>query len=356
MKCKFLNVISLVLMAFLLAGCKDNIDIALITDMGTVVDGSFNQGSYEGINSYAEETGKVYEIYEPGNASTDCYLKSIKKAVSDGAEVIVCPDVLFEEAVYKAQKKYPYVQFILVDGEPHDSLYEDYSLQENTMPIMFSEEQLGFLAGYSAVRDGNTELGFIGGIDQEAIVEYGYGYVQGADYAAIEMGVNVNIKYCYSGTFSEDDNVKALAEKWYNEGTDVIFACGGSMGKSVMMAAENCNGYVIGVDSDQSGLSETVITTAEKKLDVAVYTGLKNYFDETFVGGTIYEMDAANEGIGLEMENSRFKTFSQTEYDAIYSQLLSGRIMPFVSMAYANCADLEVVNTTVDFVSLPVGE
>ena len=339
-----------------LVGCGGGIDMALITDTGTIHDGSFNQGAYEGMVRYAQETDKEYKVYEPAASSKSELLKSIKQAVSDGADVIICPGVLFEEAVYTAQKKYKNVEFIIIDGEPHDSSYNNYDVRDNTMPILFSEEQAGFLAGYAAVRDNNTELGFLGGMNQDSVIKYGYGFVQGADYAAIEMGVDVNIKYCYTNTFLESEEAKSLAERLYMHGTSVIFACGGSMGKSVIAAAEITGGKVIGVDSDQSGISKTVITSAKKSLANAVYTGVSNYYDETLIGGTVYRMDAANDGISLEMEQSRFDTFSEVEYDAIYAQLVSGRIVPYASSNYGNCSDLELVNTTVDFLEMSQNE
>ena len=124
------------------------------------------------------------------------------------------------------------------------------------------------------------------------------------------------------------------------------------MGKSVMAAAEESNGKVIGVDVDQSIMSSTVITSAKKMLSNAVYTGLSNYYDETFLGGTSYIMDATNYGVGLELENSRFESFSETEYDMIFGQLLSGRITPYASTEYGNCSDLEFVNIVVDYQEL----
>ncbi len=336
-----------------ICGCGERVDIALITDMGTVEDGSFNQGAWEGIMEFAESNdNKVCKYYEPKDTTTDSYLASIKEAVKEKAEVVVCSGFLFEEAVYTAQKKYPYVQFILIDGVPHDSAYSDYTIKENTVPIMFSEEQLGFLAGYAAVRDGNTNIGFMGGMEQEAIVQFGYGFVQGADYAAIERGVDVNLKYCYTGTFSESDEVNRLASEWYKEGVSAIFACGGSMGRSVMSAAESSNGKVIGVDIDQSYLSETVITSAKKMLSNAVCTAVSDYYGGSVTGGAVYDMDAANDGIGLEMTNSRFETFSEVEYSAIYSMLVTGRIVPYSSTAFGDTSDIELVNTKVENVEL----
>ncbi|MCR5420007.1 MAG: BMP family ABC transporter substrate-binding protein [Lachnospiraceae bacterium] len=335
-----------------LSGCGGKVDIAFITDMGTVSDGSFNQGSYEGALNYAENNDKQIKVYEPQGASNSDYLKEIRSAVKDGAKVVVCAGTLFEESIYTAQKKYPKVDFILVDGIPHDDKGKDFTIKDNTMPIMFSEEEAGFLAGYAAVRDGNTELGFVGGTNQESVEQFGYGYVQGADYAAIEMGVNVRVKYCYANTFLEDDNVKNMAEAWYNGGTQIIFACGGAMGRSVIAAAEESGGKIIGVDIDQSRISETVVTSAKKMLGNAVYMGLEKKFSENFTGGAVYEMEAENNGIGLEMENSRFEKFDEELYNAIYEQLASGRIEPYSSTDFGNTSDLELVNTEVFYLEL----
>ncbi len=356
MRKRIINVISLVLMTFALAGCDDGIDIAFITDMGTVYDGSFNQGTYEGVARYTEETGKVCQVYEPDGVTNDDYLANIKKAVKDGADVIVCPGYLFEEAIYKAQKKYPKVEFILVDGQPHNADGSDYTINENTMPIVFAEEQAGFLAGYAAVRDGNTDLGFMGGTNQDSVIRFGYGFVQGADYAAVETGVNVSIRYCYANTFLESEDVKNMTSAWYKGGTQVIFACGGAMGKSVFAAAEENNGKVIGVDIDQSSASETIITSAKKELGNAVYQGLVNYYDDTFTGGTLYEMDAANDGVGLEMDNARFENFTREQYEEIYARLLSGGIVPYRSTDYGNTSDLELVSTEVYYLELKKDE
>ena len=356
MKKGIINVISLVLMTFALTGCGKGIDIAFITDMGTVYDDSFNQGTYEGVVRFTEDTGKTCKIYEPDGVTNDEYMKNIKKAVKDGAEVIVCPGYLFEEAIYKAQKKYPKVEFILVDGQPHNADASDYTIEDNTMPIVFSEEQAGFLAGYAAVRDGNTDLGFMGGNCQDSVIRFGYGFVQGADYAAIEMGTNVSIRYCYANTFLENDDVKSMTSAWYKGGTQVIFACGGAMGKSVFAAAEETGGKAIGVDIDQSNVSESIITSAKKMLGNAVYQGLSNYYDDTFTGGTLYEMDAANDGIGLEMDNARFTSFTREEYDTIYARLVSGGIVPYNATDYGNTSDLELVSTEVYYMELKKNE
>lgn len=344
-----------VLLLLLLAGCKKSegeAELALITDVGTIEDGSFNQGAWEGIKRYAEENGVNYRYYQPKEADTAVYLDTIKEAVKNGAKLIVCPGYLPEVAVYQAQDKYPKVNFILLDGTPHNADYTDDKINDNVMPILFKEDQAGFLAGYAAVRDGYTHLGFMGGIAEEPVIRYGYGFVQGADYAAIEMGVNVDINYCYTDTFNESPKVQELAASWYQGGTEIIFACGGSMGRSVMAAAEAADAKVIGVDVDQSQESPTVVTSAMKMLSNAVYAGAKDYNNNSFKGGEIMTMTAKNGGVGLPMQTSDFRKFTSAEYDAIFTLLVEDSIVPYTSAEVGTTEDLTLINTTVQYVPL----
>lgn len=354
--------ISMLLLLFLFvttaAGCGsesgEKAELALITDVGTVEDGSFNQGAWEGVKQYAEQNGIGCRYYQPKEAATNVYMDTIKTAVKNGAKLIVCPGYLPEEAVYQAQDKYPKVNFILLDGTPHNADYTDNKINENVMPILFEENQSGFLAGYAAVRDGYTHLGFMGGVAEEPVIRYGYGFVQGADYAAIEMGVNVDIKYCYTDTFLESPKVNDMASSWYEQGTEVIFACGAAMGRSVMSAAEAsaAEAKVIGVDVDQSKESPTVITSAMKMLSNAVYSGIKDYYNNSFRGGEITVLAAKNGGVGLPIENSDFRTFSEAEYDAIFTKLVEEEIVPYASTDVGTTDDLTLVNTVVAYLPM----
>ena len=224
------------------------------------------------------------------------------------------------------QNQYPDVHFILVDGEPHDADY-NYETAANTMPILYQEDQAGFLAGYAAVKDGYTKLGFMGGMALPAVIRYGYGYLAGANYAAEEMGISgVEVTYYYTGSFDATPEAQTMAASWYNAGTEVIFACGGSVGNSVMAAAEASDGKVIGVDVDQSSESATVITSAMKMLSNSVYDAVKSGYDGSFKGGETAVFNAANDGVGLPMETSQFTTFTQADYDAIFAKIVSGEI------------------------------
>lgn len=305
------------------AGEDGKFELALITDIGTIDDKSFNQGAWEGLKKYAEEKNISHKYYKPTEKSNDAYLSAIELAVKGGAKAIVTPGFLFEEPVYIAQDQYPDVKFILIDGNPHDADY-NYKTGDNTVGITYAEEQAGFLAGYAAVKEGYTKLGFLGGMAVPAVVRYGYGFVQGADYAAKELNVpEISMNYHYTGGFDATPEAQTLAASWYQSGTEVIFACGGAVGNSAMAAAEQANGKVIGVDVDQSPESQTVITSAMKGLGASVYTIVSQFYDNKFPGGQNLVFDATNEGVALPMDTSKFEKFTKADYDKLYAALVA---------------------------------
>ena len=332
---------------------SDGYELALVTDLGTIDDKSFNQGAWEGMKKYAEENGISYKYYQPQEGTTDSYLETIGLAIEGGAKLVVCPGFLFEEPVYLAQDQYKDVHFILLDGEPHSGDYSEYRTEANVMPILFQEDEPGFLAGYAAVKDGYTKLGFLGGMAVPAVIRYGYGFAEGADYAAKEMGVDgIEIMYNYTGAFAATPEAQSMAASWYQNGTEVIFGCGGAVGNSVMAAAEEKSAKVIGVDVDQSYESDTVVTSAMKQLSVSVYDGVRDFYAGSFPGGKTSIFSAKNDGIGLPMETSKFTKFTQADYDAVYAQLKDGKITLVQPSEDNNdpTKDLKLEKATINFV------
>jgi len=328
-------------------------ELALVTDLGTIDDKSFNQGAWEGMTKYAEENGISYKYYQPQEGTTDSYLETIGLAVEGGAKLIVCPGFLFEEPVYLAQDQYTDVKFILLDGEPHSGDYSEYRTNENVMPILFQEDQAGFLAGYAAVKDGYTKLGFMGGMAVPAVIRFGYGFIEGAEAAAAELGISgIEVMYTYTGAFAATPEAQSMAASWYQNGTEVVFGCGGAVGNSVMAAAQEKGAKVIGVDVDQSFESDTVITSAMKLLSNSVYDGVKAFYDGNFPGGKTSVFTVSNEGVGLPMDTSKFNTFTQADYDAIYKKLVDGAF-ELVQPSADNInptVDLSVSATTINYV------
>ena len=322
---------------------SDGFEIALITDKGNIDDKSFNQGSWEGVIAFAEAEGISHQYIKPEEASDAGYLAAIDLAVTAGAKVVVTPGFLFEVPIYEAQTKYPDVKFILLDGTPHTADYATFETKENVASILYSEEQSGYLAGYAAVMDGMTKLGFMGGMAVPAVQAFGYGYLQGAEDAAEGLGLadgSVEVTYHYTGNFEENDTNKATARTMFQEGTEVIFACGGAVGKSVMSAASEADAKVIGVDVDQRYDSETVMTSATKGLAASVIAVLESIYKtdswDTFGGKTTY-FNAANDGVGLPTtvigdENAdafdRFEQFTMDQYEEVYAKLVDGSVEP----------------------------
>ena len=320
-------------LAVTLASCgteDEGFRIAMITDVGDVDDRSFNQGTWEGIVAFAEENDITHRYYRPLEVSDAAYLDAIDLAVQGGAEIIVTPGFLFEPAIYQAQDLYPEVSFVLIDGTPHAGDYATYNIADNTLSILFDEHESGFLAGYAAVKDGYTQLGFLGGVAVPAVVKFGVGFVAGAFYAAQEEGVDIELddsRYAYLGNFEPNDNNKNAAAAWYVQGTEVIFVAAGGAGNSVMAAAEEAGASVIGVDVDQSAQSETVITSAKKELGNAVQQALQAWLDGSFPGGIQQLKGADNDGVGLPEDFSRFNQFTAAEYDTLYARISGGTLV-----------------------------
>ena len=352
----FLKLIILSIMLIISLSCKDTkknsgYELALITDIGTIDDKSFTQGSWEGLKKYAEEKGITYKYYKPAGKDTDSKIDSIYLAISSGAKLIVTPGYLFEPAIYKVQDIHPEINFVLLDGTPQDGTYTDFRIEKNVYAVLYAEEEAGFLAGYGVVKEGYTNLGVMGGMAEPSVIRFGYGFVQGADYAAKELGVkNIKIDYTYIGGYEPTPEVQTKASSWFIKGVQVIFAPAGGAGNSVMSAAEQNKGYVVGVDVDQSVESPTVITSAMKMIGESVYNAIDEFYKGNFPGGKIAVLDAKVHGIGLPMETSKFKNFTKEDYDNIYKKLVDGSIEILKDTDAKDVSQLPLDNVKVNFI------
>ena len=267
------------------SGGDDTYEIAMITDSGSVTDKSFNQSAYEGVKEFGEKNDITYKYYAPKDTDQAGLLSTIDDAVDNGAKVVVTPGFNFSGALYQAQEKYPDVKFVTIDFEPQKDGSGETKVGDNTVSYLFSEQESGYVAGYAAVKEGYTKLGFMGGMALPAVENYGVGYLQGASDAAKEMNVNVVVNYTYTGTFSESPDIKSKASSWYAGGTEVIFSCGGQICNSIFAAGQEAGKYTIGVDTDQSGDSDTVVTSALKDVKGATIEALNAYKKDKFQGG-----------------------------------------------------------------------
>ena len=324
-------------------------EIAFVTDVGQLKDKSFNQGTWEGCKLYAAANGLSYKYYQPANAdqaTDDDRYDAMKAAVDGGAKIIVCAGFMQAGALEKAAKEFTGVNFIFIDGW-------DLGL-DNVAGIFYQEEQAGYLAGYAVVMEGYTKLGFCGGGGgtNPACCRYGYGFVQGANAAAAQKGINIEVKYSwqYGASFSASPELQTMAAGWYESGTEIIFACGGSMFSSIAAAAAENDAKVVGVDVDQSAESDTVVTSAMKGLSASVQWALAKQFDGTWaeIGHNGTSLGAANDAVGLPTATWSLQNWTVAEYEALLAAMKDGSLV--VDPAYPEDNVFTLSNATVEVI------
>lgn len=310
-------------------------EVALITDKSSISDKGFNEAAYKGIRIYAQAAGVSYSFYSAKSDTEEGYLSAVNTAIKNNAGLIICAGSHFSKAVGALQEHYPDIHFLLLDSAPSDASGNEISPAENVHCITYHEEQAGYLAGYMATLEGFTSFGFIGGEALPSVTRYGYGFLQGIDDASDAFGLDdiINVKYWYSGTFNPDKEIEDTASAWYSSGTEIIFACGGDIYQSVLEAAEEYDGKLIGVDVDQSGISDRFLTSAMKGISNSVILAL----DEYCAAGNVWPDDLAgniksygvdDKCIELPVSNEawRFQTISIEDYLNIYTLIKHGNL------------------------------
>ena len=349
---KFLVLLLAALMVFSFAACGGGggggeeaaddgaMKVAMVTDYGDITDQSFNQTTYEACKAFCEENGIDFTYKKPASDSTADRVSSIEEAIEEGYGVIVMPGYAFADAIYEVAPLYPDTKFVALDVSEGDlTAYGEREFDgPNVVSAVYQEELAGYMAGYAAVKLGYTKLGFLGGMAVPAVQRYGHGFVQGADAAAGEAGVDgVEIKYVYGGQFFGDADITAAMDTWYSQGTECVFACGGGIYTSAAEAAAKVGGKVIGVDVDQAGIIDgaygegMTVTSAMKGLGATVNTLLGAIKDgnwDEYAGqiknlGLVSETPADNY-VQLPESTQWADGFQQADYEQLVKELFSG--------------------------------
>ena len=335
--------------------------VAMITDYGDITDQSFNQTTYEACKAFCEEHGIEFNYYKPSGDSTAERVASVEKAIDEGHNVIVMPGYAFGGTIVETSEQYPDVKFIALDvaagdileagvaakGETYDYNpanwnVTDYCYMDNVYCAVYQEEISGYFAGYAAVKLGYTKLGFLGGMAVPAVIRFGYGYVQGADAAAQELGITVDMNYAYGNQFYGDADITAAMDTWYADGTEVVFACGGGIYNSAAEAAQKVGGKVIGVDTDQApvinekygdGITVTSAmkglypTTYDTLTDVLINGNWANYAGKITTLGLVSGDDLEANYVQLPMDSTQWGDgFTQDDYKALVAGVFAGDI------------------------------
>ena len=382
MKKIFALLLAVLMVAALFAGCgsseagntsSSEYRIAMVTDYGDITDQSFNQTTWEAVVAFGEANGIETKYYKPTSNDTASRVASVELAIAEGYNVIVMPGYAFGGTIVECAEAYPDVKFFALDvgagdmletavankGESYDYNPDnwnltDYVYMDNVYCAIYQEELAGYMAGYAAVKLGYTKLGFLGGMAVPAVIRYGYGYVQGADAAAAELGITVDMKYAYGNQFYGDADITAVMDTWYADGTEVVFACGGGIYTSAVDAAKAAGKKVIGVDVDQAaviaayaagdGASEEEIaacmdltvtsamkglrpTTIDTLTDVVINGNWDNYKGKIQTLGLVSADPEANY-VQIPMATTQFEDgkFTADDYKAIVAGMFDGTI------------------------------
>ena len=368
MKRKIMAVLLAAAMTGSLAGCgstqnknaadasEEKMKVAMLTDSGDITDQSFNQMTYEACKAWGKENDIEFNYYKPQSDSDEARTASVDQAVADGANVIVLSGYVFAPTVIDESDLYPEGKFLALDvsagdicekgiGEGYDYNPDHYNVtdyynEDNVYCCTYQEELSGFMAGYAAVMLGYRHLGFLGGMSVPAVNRYGYGYVQGADAAAKELGITdeVQVEYVCGGQFYGDADITAYMDTWYgSKGVEVVFACGGGIYTSAAEAAVKTGGKVIGVDSDQSATIDDykeglTVTSAMKGLQVTIDNVLDAILDnewDKYVGKIenlgMESPDPAENYVQLPEETTQWDgTFTKEDYQKLVQRMYNG--------------------------------
>lgn len=277
------------------APAAEKFQVGLVTDVGKVNDGTFNQYAYEGMLKASEEFGLDNAFIET-QQPTD-YEKNVVQFVDEGYNMIVTVGFMMGETTQKVAEANPDLKFAIVDFAYDPPI-------PNVMGLVFREDQSGFMAGVLAgLMSQSKTVGIVAGMEIPAVKKFRNGYENGVKYICPDC----NALGVYIDSFTDPARGKAAAESQIAEGADVIFGAGGPTGSGGILGAAQQGVWVIGVDQDEyyttfKGGSEAgadkLLSSAMKRVDVAVYTAIKEAYDGTFEGRTAM-FDAAVDGVKL---------------------------------------------------------
>ena len=382
---KILALILALVMALSLVACGDKTPdtpdtpdepeykVAMVTDYGDITDQSFNQTTYEACKAFCDANSIKFTYYKPAGDSDAERIAMIEKAVDEGYNVIVLPGFAFANAIAGTAPTYADVKFIALDVSEFDltSAGLTADTMKNVYSAVYQEELSGYMAGYAAAKLGYKKLGFLGGMAVPAVQKFGYGFVQGVDAAAKELGITVDMNYIYGGLFYGTPDITAVMDTWYQGGTEVVFACGGGIFTSAVDAAVKVDGAkVIGVDVDQAGViagyagqsdKSLTITSAMKGLypttvdtltDVIINGNWDKYAGKVETLGLVSGDDPTLNYVQIPMESTQWNdSFTQADYKALVKGLFDGSI----KVSADTSVEPTVTNVNVSYLGQIVG-
>ena len=294
---------------------KSDLKVGLITDVGGIHDHSFNETSWKGLEKAKTDFGVEINYLE---SKTDAdYSSNIESFVDEDYDLIVCVGFKLAEATKKAAESHPDKKFAIIDDASNASL-------PNVTCLTFKQEQASYLVGYVAgLVTKKNNVGFVLGMASEMMNKFGYGYLAGV-YAA---NPKATVQQIDANNFADPAIGKTSATTMITNGADVIFHAAGGTGVGVIQACQENKISAIGVDTDQSSLApDTVITSAMKRVDNAVYDSVKQLVDGTLKGGEVV-YDLSKGGVDIAPTTKLLSEDVLKKVEEVKAKILSGEIV-----------------------------
>jgi basic membrane protein A and related proteins len=302
--------------------------IGLVTDTGGLNDKSFNHLAYLGLQKAKTDFGIKTDVIE--SKSGDEYVPNLTNFASKGYDLVIGNGFLMQPAMGTVAGQFPNIHFAIVDGAGTDANFVDLKLP-NVQNLFFKEQESGALVGAIAAlmeKGGkapkNTHvIGAVGGISIPPVNHYIAGY----KWAATMYDPTIKVLIGYSNDFNDPTKCKAVANSQIGQKAEFIFQVAGGCGLGALQAAGDAKVYSFGVDADQKDSNPSVIASALKKVDVAVYTSIKSVVDKKFQSGDT-RFSLANDATGYQMDNLDLPADIKTEVDSLAAKIKAGTMTP----------------------------
>ncbi len=289
------------------------ISIGLVTDVGGVNDGSFNQSAWEGLQRAQKDMGIQVNYLE---SKTDAdYTPNIEAFMDEDCDLIICVGYMLADATRAAAEANPDQKFAIID---------DASIElDNVACLMFKQEQASYLVGYVAgmMTESNT-VGFELGMANDTMNTFGYGYCAGV----LDANPDAKILQKNANSFGSPETGSSDANAMITNGADIIYHAAGGTGIGVIKKCQEANIYAIGVDSDQSVIApETVLTSAMKRVDNAVYDCSEAVVNGSFESG-VKTYDLSVGGVDIAPTQDLLTDEVKTAIEDVKAKIISGEI------------------------------
>jgi basic membrane protein A and related proteins len=330
---RLISTVSVAIMAVMASASATRADPAVVYDLGSKYDHSFNEAVYDGAKNFVKKNGGSFAEFEVANDTQR--EQALRTEAEAGHDPIVVVGFAFEDALATVSAEFPKSHFVLLDDELD---------KPNVQSVVFRAEEGSFLVGVVAAMASKTgTIGFIGGMDIPLIHSYSCGYKQGARFVNPKIRIIENMTGTTPEAWNDPTKGGELARSQFDRGVDVVYAAAGGTGVGVLQAAADAKKLSIGVDSNQNGLHPgSVLTSMVNRLDVATYDAFDDAKKGSWKAG-VRVMGLADNGVdwALDDNNSRLITSEmKAKIDQVRPQIVSGKLK-VVDFVKANSCPVE---------------